>query len=372
MKASIPAGVGVLAAALLCGPAAFVSSQDNRAGPPANEVRAVVKRGITFLANQQTPEGSFAPKLAGPGVSALVVAGLVRNGLSPKEPLVARTLTYLERQVQKDGGIYNKFLANYTTAVALMAFKEVNADGRYDAVIANGAKFLKRLQQGGDAEDLRAGGFGYDGKSRPDLSNTAFAVESLLAAGLPKDDPAVQKALRFISRCQNLPGEFNDQPFAKKASKEDKGGFVYNPLDADDKKHQTPAGGLRSQGAMTYNGLKSFLYVGVDRNDPRVKAAVGWMARHYTLDENPGMGKAGLYYYYHTFAKAMNALGDDHFVDAAGTKHDWRRELFEALRRRQEENGGWRNEGERTFGESNPELATAFALLSLSYCQKDR
>ena len=37
-----------------------------------------------------------------------------------------RCLTYLEKNVQKDGGIYNKRLANYTTCVALMAFKEAN------------------------------------------------------------------------------------------------------------------------------------------------------------------------------------------------------------------------------------------------------
>ena len=42
-----------------------------------------------------------------------------------------------------------------------------------------------------------------------------------------------------------------------------------------------------------------------------LKAAVNWCRHHYTLEENPGMGTAGLYYYYHTFAKAMDALGED-------------------------------------------------------------
>jgi squalene-hopene/tetraprenyl-beta-curcumene cyclase len=120
---------------------------------------------------------------------------------------------------------------------------------------------------------------------------------------------------------------------------------------------------------MTYGGLKSFLYAGVSKDDPRVKAAVGWVRRHYTLDENPGMGKAGLYYYYHTFAKALDALGEDPFVDAKGTKHPWRVELFEALRSRQREDGSWVNKGDRVFGEGDPNLATAFAVLSLSYCR---
>lgn len=341
-------------------------------GPQAKEVRAVVEKAVGYFKTSQGADGSFAPKVAGPGISALVAAGLIRYGYSPREPLLAKTLAYLEAQVQKDGGIYSKILANYTTSVALMAFKEANSDGRYDSILKNGAKFLQRLQQEGSDQELKFGGFGYDGTKRPDLSNSAFALEALMAAGLAKDDPAVQKALKFISRCQNLPGEFNDQPFAKKTTKEDLGGFTYNPRDADDHPHRTPEGGLRSLGAMTYGGLKSFLYAGVSKDDPRVKAAVGWMRRHYTLEENPGMGQAGLYYYYHTFGKAMAALGEETFVDAAGKKHPWRRELFEALKKRQQANGSWSNAGDRTFQEANPDLATAFAVLALSYCQAGR
>ncbi len=339
-------------------------------GPDPKEVQEVLSKAINYLKSQQTAEGGFAPKIAGPGVSALVAAGLVRNGVRPKEPLVVRTLAFLEKNVQPDGGIYDKFLANYTTSVAVMAFQETK-DARYKKVLQNAVKFLKGLQfdeRTTDEKDKKFGGFGYDGKKPPDLSNSAFAVEALLASGLSKDDPAIKNALKFLNRCQNLKGEFNDQPFAQKTSKDDEGGFVYQP-DPDDKRHVTPAGGLRSLGGMTYSGLKSFLYAGVSKDDPRVKAAISWVRRHYTLEENPGMKQAGLYYYYHTFAKAMAAWGEDRFTDAAGKKHDWRRELFDALKKRQQPDGSWRNAGDKTFGEATPELATAFALLSLSYCQ---
>ena len=80
------------------------------------------------------------------------------------------------------------------------------------------------------------------------------------------------------------------------------------------------------------------------------------------------MGQAGLYYYYHTFAKAMDALGDELFTDSAGKTHDWRRDLFDAIKRRQNADGSWRNAADRQYGEENADLATAFALLSLSYC----
>jgi squalene-hopene/tetraprenyl-beta-curcumene cyclase len=120
---------------------------------------------------------------------------------------------------------------------------------------------------------------------------------------------------------------------------------------------------------MTYAGLKSFLYAGVSKDDPRVKAAIAWIKRNYTVTENPGQKDAGLFYYYHTFAKAMDALGDDIFEDAKLVKHDWRQELFDQLRKTQKENGSWVNDN-GAFLENMPELATAFALLALSYCKK--
>jgi squalene-hopene/tetraprenyl-beta-curcumene cyclase len=338
-------------------------------GPDAKEVQALVEKAKDYLQKHQGADGSFSPRVAGPGVTAVVVAGLLRNGYGPDDPVVAKGLEYMAKSVKRDGGIYDKGLANYTTSVAMMAFREANAGGKYDAILKNGARFLKRLQYEDDAKDAKYGGVGYKQGDRPDLSNTQYFIDAMLAAGVPKDDPALQRALKFVSRCQNLPGETNDQPWARKTTADDKGGLTYLPLDPDDNQHKTPDGGLRSLGAMTYGGLKSFLYAGVSKDDPRVKAAVDWIRRHYTLAENPGMGQAGLYYYYHTFAKAMAALGEDRFADAKGQKHDWRRELFEELKKRQRPDGSFLNKGDRTFGEADPNLATAFALLALSYAR---
>jgi squalene-hopene/tetraprenyl-beta-curcumene cyclase len=348
----------------------IVAAPLSAAGPDAADVKGSVDKALEFLKTRQNEDGSFAPKLGGPGITALIVAGLVRNGVDVDDPVVAKAMKYLEKQVQADGGIYNKQLANYTTCVALVAFKEANKNGRYDTVIANATKFLKSLQSDpGDESDTKFGGVGYNGKERPDLSNTQFFVEALLAAGVPKTDPAVQNALKFISRCQNLPGETNQLPFAKKTTEDDKGGLTYNPADADNEKspNRTPVGGLRSAGTMTYAGLKSFLYAGLSKDDARGKAAVDWIGRHYSLDENPGAGTAGLYYYYLLFGKAMDALGQDEFTAKDG-KHDWRKDLFDALKKRQKGDGSWVNDN-RAFLENTPELCTGYAMLALSYCK---
>src|SRR5262249_17954058 len=115
------------------------------AGPDPKEVKAAVEKAYAYLKSAQAEDGSFAAKQGGPGVTALIAAGLIRNGYPADDPVVAKALKFVEKFVQKDGGIYNKQLANYMTCVALTAFKEANVNGRYDAVIANATKFLKSL-----------------------------------------------------------------------------------------------------------------------------------------------------------------------------------------------------------------------------------
>ena len=131
---------------------------------------------------------------------------------------------------------------------------------------------------------------------------------------------------------------------------------------------KTAEGGLRSYGSMTYAGLKSMIYAGVGPDDPRVKAALAWIRKNYAVDVNPAMGDAGLYYYYHIFAKALDATGLDVVEDEKGIKHDWRHDLLAELVKRQKPDGSWINENPRWL-ENNPSLVTGYALLALSYCR---
>src|SRR5438132_1105562 len=173
MRPSAKVLVSLTAAMALLGVVASVDSGDS-AGASPQEIRAVLTKAVNYLKTSQREDGSFSPKIAGPGVSALVAAGLLKNGLNPQEPVLARTLAYLEKQVQKDGGVYNKILANYTTSVAVMAFKEANQDGKYDGILRNAGNFVKGLQfdeRNTEVKDARFGGFGYDGTKPPDMSN---------------------------------------------------------------------------------------------------------------------------------------------------------------------------------------------------------
>jgi hypothetical protein len=185
-------------------------------GPDPQQLKEVLEKAADYLKSHQGEDGSFSPRIAGPGVTAVVVAGMLRCGFRVDDAVLRRALPYLEKSAKPDGGIYDKGLANYTTSVAIMALKEANQDGKYDTLIKKAAAYLKKLQHAESEDDVRFGGVGYDKKSRPDLSNTQYFIDAMLAAGVSKDDPAIKRALKFVSRCQNLPGETNDQPFAKK------------------------------------------------------------------------------------------------------------------------------------------------------------
>ncbi len=333
----------------------------------------IVSKAIAYLRTRgQTNDGAFSPKI-GIGVTALAGTALIQNGVPLSDPMLANAVKLVAGAAREDGGIHapDSRLKMYETCVAVQCLQVANSNGQYDAILAKAAKFLKGEQfdeaDGLDPSDSAYGGAGYGGKSRPDLSNTAFLVDALSSMKDSDNDEAIAKALIFISRCQNLESPHNTSP---EAAKINDGGFYYTVSDGGvSPAGETPDGGLRSYGSMTYAGLKSMLYAGLEPDDPRVDAALTWIKKHYTLDSNPGLGDAGLYYYYHLFAKALDVAELDDFTDAAGEEHDWRAELVEHLGKLQAADGSWTNSNSRWM-EADPNLATVFSLMALSHCQE--
>jgi squalene-hopene/tetraprenyl-beta-curcumene cyclase len=360
----------------------FVFTLTAEAEPTLEEWTKVTDKAIEFVKSKQNADGSWGPDDAPQkrGITGIVVTGLLKTGrVNADAPAVAKGMKFIESLVNvKEGHIAGNDakigLQNYVTCVNVMALQAANRPEKYKAIVGDAVKFLKQLQW--DESEMKKesddffGGAGYDSKSRPDLSNTHFFIDALRDSGIAADDPALKKALLFVSRCQNLKGENNDQPWAGKIND---GSFIYSAAGGGSTKtSDDPNAPLTGYGSMTYAGIKSMIYCGVGKEDPRYQKALEWVRKNYTVDANPGMppqlSQRGLFYYYHTMAKSLSVMEITEFEDDKKVKHDWKKDLTEALAKRQKADGSWVNETDRWM-EGNPQLVTGYALLTLAYCK---
>jgi len=319
-----------------------------------------IDKGLEWLKGQQAEDGLFANH---PGITALALTAFLRHPenkyAEADHPFIQKGLQRLVAMQQPSGAIYDvemqPALPNYNTSISIMALSSTG-NPKYDEVIKKAQGFLKRLQVT-DEESVYFGGIGYGSRQDvKDLSNLNIAIQALKESG--SDDQEVwDKAIKFLENTQNR-SESNDQSWAG-----NDGGFIYSP-DGESKAGTDAAGSPRSYASMTYAGLLSFIYANVDKNDERVKAAFEWIKEHFTLEENYGMGAQGLYYHYHTMAKALRLYGQSTFVDAKGISHDWYREFAEKMIELQKPDGFWVNEQSRWM-EADPRLVTAYVVLAL-------
>lgn len=354
---------------------------------PAQLAQSTADKALAYLKSHQKPDNGWQDEADPPGVTALVLrAFLADDKYDADQPFLQKGFDKLLSYQMGSGGIYKDTLACYNTAIAISALA-TSKEAEYRSAMLKGLDYLRTLQwndkiQGvpndvtvASDKDVKYGGFGYGRSARPDLSNTQMALDALHDAGVKPDDPAFQAALKFATRCQNF-SETNDQPWAG-----DDGGFIYTPANGGNSLagEYSGIGGrrmLRSYGSMTYAGLKSMIYAGLSHDDSRVKAAWGWISANFTVDENPGMAalgpenaQGGLYYYFYTMARALDAYGQPVIVDPNGKKHDWRVALIQKIAALQRPDGHFI--GQRKWMEDNPVLVTAYTVIALEQAKQD-
>ncbi len=325
------------------------------------QVVASIDKGLEWLKGQQAEDGLFANH---PGITALVLTAFLRHPenkyAEADHPFIQKAIRMLVELQQPNGAIYNiemqPALPNYNTSISVMALSSTG-NPAYADNIKKAQGFLKGLQVT-DEESVYFGGIGYGSRQEvKDLSNLNIAIQALKESG--SDDQEVwNKAVKFLERTQNR-SESNDQSWSG-----NDGGFIYAP-DGESKAGTDAAGSPRSYASMTYAGLLSFIYANVEKDDERVQAAFEWIKEHFTLEENYGMGSQGLYYNYHTMAKALRLYGDATFVDAKGVTHDWYQEFAGKMIELQKPDGFWLNEESRWM-EADPRLVTAYVILGLN------
>jgi len=358
----------------------FAASQSNT--PPemeptlTNEINSAIDRALDWLAARQREDGTWSNRQF-PALTALPAWTFIRSDHPQRETIITNAVQSLLETVQPDGGIYREVvgrqgggLRNYNTAIAMTVLHSLG-NPELAPVILNARTFVAQGQLTGD--DIYHGGFGYDVRSQQpyaDLMNTLQVLEALrYTADIEEERPAGQAqpqvdweaAAAFVSRLQNPP----------ETGEEHAGGFSYNPAESKAGEEQQPDGTVifRSYGSMTYSGLLALIYAGVDRNDPRVRSAFDWAARHWTLEENPGMGTQGYFFFLNVLSRALNAYGAEWIPQSEEMLLNWRREAALRLVRMQQIDpatgqGFWANKDGR-FWENDPVLVTAYSILAL-------
>lgn len=345
--------------------------------PSPDDATQTIAKGVQWLIAQQRDDGAFSNSQF-PGLSALALWAVTGSDDPAAASAIKKGTAFILSKVQPDGGIYTQIpgrkgggLSTYNTAICLTALAATGRDD-INEVILNARTFLADSQHLGD--DAFKGGFGYDKSTdRPytDLMNTHFVLEAMRKtqvfedqrpANQPRADLNWAAALEFAERLQNGPKTGDND-----------GGFFYSPGDAKagtDKKQDSEQDSekiiIRSYGSITYAGLLALLHCKVDRTDPRVLSAIDWATRHWTLEENPGMGDQGLYFFYNVLSRAMSTVGGETISRPSGEAIAWKHDLIAQVASLIREDGSWVNRNGR-FMENDPVLATAYSVLALQH-----
>jgi len=321
-----------------------------------------------------------------PGISALAARALLGSSRKEVRALAVPILAQLVQLQKENGAIHADRLPVYVTSVAIGALSAGKREAD-QTVIDKAANYLRAVQTDGDEgyseSDKFYGGIGYGGDLRPDLSNLQYALQALKDSGAKEDDPAFQRAIKFLERSQNNSevntAEYKDTD-GKVVVSGDDGGGIYYPGNSQ-AGYETNADGTviaRSYGSMTYALLKCYIFAGLDLTDSRVAKAMTWIERHYTLEVNPGFdtlrdpraSMQGLYYYYLSMAQALQASGKKMVVTPDGKKHNWRVEMQHKMAELQRKDGSWVNQDAPRWWEGNEVLCTAYALDALLATQE--
>ena len=355
-----------LSAVLLFPIAGSAQSAPTRAAQPAGsglsaatreKLIASMNKGAAYLVSQQKPDGTWENNA---GISAMAAGALLRQPGAHDEAMrsTGKTLDYLRGLAKPDGGIYDKVVPHYVTAVSLMALVAGGRSADKPAIEKARQYIAEHLLDEGEGlkpGDKFYGANGYgaaNGEVTGDIISLEFALRAMKEAGTAANDPAWNKAIQFLQRSQNN-SETNDQSWSS-----DDGGFIYFPGNSQ------ITGTTRSYGSGTYAGIMSYSWANVKKSDDRVQSALKWIRENYTLDENPGIGQKAVYYYYMVFAKALQAVQEDTLVDARGQHHNWREDLANKLIALQNTDGYWVNTNPAEM-QNNKVLVTAFTLMAI-------
>ncbi len=355
------AGCGIVASGLPVGQ--VIGWQADDATLTAEKVRDSIDRGINFLKREQAANGTW--RTSGyhrGGVTALVTLAMLNAGVPADDLTIKQSLQYLDSLDLDVSTIY-------TVSLMTMVYAQAGPETRRARIRQCVEHLTAGQYRGGGGVRGRGehweGGWTYRMResrpsgSRPDGSNSQFALLALHEAALIgiEVEPVIwERARKYWSNLRDR----------------NSGGYSYM--------RSRETGG--PTGSMTCAAISSLIII--DENLPRpvqlkdgrirccgdedrlieVEGASEWLGKRFAITRNPSQDNSRTFardflYYMYGMERAARLSGQRFFG-----AHDWYREGAELLLRTQKTNGSW--QGTSMHGESNPDVATPFALLFLS------
>jgi len=369
--------------------------------PPQLLIDQAQRRAIQFLAERQSEDGAWKSDTYGvfkDGTALTPLALSAQLAVQPDHESARKAARWLAGFVKQNGVIeppsYGFDFSLYISAIAVPISSHPIWEGKYTAQRDAWLKYLRERQLTEDLgwrpEDREYGGWGYcrtiprkagAGELIPpllesNLSATTFALEALKSAGTAANDPAWQKALVFVKRCQN----WNDDE-KQRDEKLDDGGFFFIYDDPVRNKagvagkDQSGKDRYYSYGSTTADGLRCLIMCGEKGDSLRVQAARKWLRNNFEAATHPGdydpkreLDREGTFYYY---AASMTRAPLDQFLIENKKKllRMWIEALGDVLLERQRPDGSWANAA-HAYREDEPLVATPFAMLALAEARK--
>lgn len=361
-------------AIILC----LTHSWDLSAGETASrlneQVQGAIGSGRAWLERHQNAATGSWGNPAQPALTAMALLAITGDAggqaTAAQSVIVRKAYAFIRSQAKPDGGIYGKGLVAYNTALCLSCLI-LDDDEQSRTLVPGAERFLQSHRSGldGGAEGNGADGGGAGG--RGSIAITLAALKELEAASTsPQTQAGKTAGLDWNAAIKFLENQQKPRPATEGKTPGEVPTRENDALDTDGKglNTQDSAPGrriaLRHSGIMTYDSLLSLVYAPLGGDDVRLDAFLDWLQENYTIEENPGLGAQGLFYYYHSIAKVLTIRKVDRLKLKDGTEIDWRGDLTKKILAAQRKDGSWVNTNGRWW-ENDPVLVSSYALLTL-------
>lgn len=319
------------------------SEQVARADISAEQVNTAIERGVKFLREQQKADGSY-PDFAAPngtvlfpnGITSLATLAMLNCGYDSEDPTISRSLKYM-RTAPASG-------TTYVVSLQLMVFCQ--ADPKRDKL------HIKRLAEWLVNTQSESGGWGYLERSvSSDPSNSQFALLALHEAerqGILIPQTTWSQAEAYWASRQVPSGGWNyDSTFGPKPTISMTCAGIASLVVTRGKASQAEQ--RISNGQVDCGG--------VTPQQGEIERGLHWLARNIKVG---AQASSSAYFYQMYCIERVGRLTGTRFI---GTT-DWYRMGCEHIVGLQDKlRGTWK--GSLSHGESNPLIASSFALLFL-------